>query len=109
MKAGNSALAIQILGERLPGFLNSERVKKLFGDEAVAEPEPSESSKKSAAGHGRNPAEIFTGADKVDVPHPDLQKGCPCPECLKGKLSSQNPSTLMNCGASTAARERLQP
>ena len=89
------ALAIQILEERLPGFLNSERVKKLFGDEAVAEPEPSESSKKSAAGHGRNPAEVFTGADKVDVPHPDLQRGCPCPECLKGKLSSQNPSTLV--------------
>ena len=32
---------------------------------------------------------------KFDVPHPDLQKGCPCPECLKGKLSSQNPSTLV--------------
>ena len=28
------ALAIQVLEQRLPGFLNSERAKKLFGDEA---------------------------------------------------------------------------
>ena len=32
-------------------------------------------------GHGRNSADEFTGAKKVDVPHPCLQHGDRCPEC----------------------------
>src|SRR5215813_6949387 len=32
--------------------------------------------------HGRKPASAFVGARKVAVPHPTLQAGDACPECL---------------------------
>ena len=37
-------------------------------------------------GHGRNGAEAYTGAEKIQVPHESLQPGNPCPECNKGKV-----------------------
>ncbi len=42
--------------------------------------------KKKRKGHGRNAASAFTGAPKVEVPHPKLRSGDCCPECVKGKL-----------------------
>ena len=37
-------------------------------------------------GHGRRPARAFVAAEKVAVPHPLLQPGDRCPECVKGKV-----------------------
>ena len=59
------------------------------GPEAAADPkqvgEKSE-EKPKAKGHGRNPASCYHGAEQVQVPHPDLSSGDPCPECPKGKV-----------------------
>jgi len=41
-------------------------------------------------GHGRRGAQSYTGARKVDVPHPHLQAGDPCPDC-GGHLSDKTP------------------
>jgi len=41
---------------------------------------------KRKKGHGRNGAADYTGADKIVVPHTDLESGDSCPECLKGKV-----------------------
>lgn len=38
------------------------------------------------AGHGRYSAAAYTGADKVTVPHPQLQGGQACPGCQKGRV-----------------------
>jgi hypothetical protein len=37
-------------------------------------------------GHGRNPASCYRGAEQIQVPHPELQSGDPCPECPKGRV-----------------------
>jgi len=37
-------------------------------------------------GHGRNGADAYTGAEKIQVPHESLQPGDWCPECRKGKV-----------------------
>jgi transposase len=36
--------------------------------------------------HGRNGADAYTGAEKIEVPHELLKPGDPCPECVEGTL-----------------------
>ena len=45
------------------------------GENAVATP-----------GHGRNGADAYTGAEKIEVPHESLQAGDPCPKCEEGTV-----------------------
>jgi transposase len=37
-------------------------------------------------GHGRRSAADYPGAKRVQVPHPQLHPGDPCPDCRQGKL-----------------------
>lgn len=37
-------------------------------------------------GHGRNGADAYTGAPKVEIGHETLKPGDPCPDCQKGKV-----------------------
>jgi transposase len=37
-------------------------------------------------GHGRNGADDYCGAEKIQVPHGSLHSGDPCPDCRKGKV-----------------------
>ena len=47
-------------------------------------------------GHGRNGAEKFRGARKVEISHPQLKHGDRCPECEKGNLYGQkDPKVLV--------------
>lgn len=49
-----------------------------------------------APGHGRNGADDFTGAIRVPVRNEEVESGCPCPECAKGKVYLQkDPSPLI--------------
>ena len=43
-------------------------------------------SKKPAAGHGRNGATAYAGAQRIEVPHATLHRGDRCPECQRGKV-----------------------
>ncbi len=43
--------------------------------------------KKKPKGHGRNGADAYEGAEKIEVAHASLKSGDSCPECEKGKLS----------------------
>jgi transposase len=42
-----------------------------------------------AKGHGRTKAQDYTGARWVQVPHPQLKPGDPCPQCSKGAVREQ--------------------
>ena len=42
-----------------------------------------------ANGHGRHGAEAYAGAHHIDVPHPRVHHGDPCPACVKGKVYRQ--------------------
>jgi len=56
----------------------------------------SDGSKSAAAGHGRNPAAAFRGANKVAAAHPTLHSGDTCPECRRGKVYHQKePAALV--------------
>lgn len=54
--------------------------------EANAEGQGDSPTSCQAAGHGRNGASDYTGAEKIEVPHPTLQPGDPCPDCEKGTV-----------------------
>jgi transposase len=47
-------------------------------------------------GHGRNGADAFTGAEKIEVRHESLQAGDPCPKCEQGTLyDTRRPGVLV--------------
>ncbi|MBZ5626356.1 MAG: hypothetical protein LAQ69_47900 [Acidobacteriia bacterium] len=54
-----------------------------------------QSSKSPAAGHGRNGAGQYQGAQKVSVAHASLKTGDPCPEGCGGKLYPRDPAVLV--------------
>lgn len=55
------------------------------GGKLPAEPK----KKKKRKGHGRRGADDYSGADRKIIPHPDLNPGASCPECLSGKVYEQ--------------------
>jgi transposase len=65
-------------------------------------------------GHGRNAAEAYRGAERIEVPHPVHQFGDACPQCGKGTLYQQKPSIIVRItgqaplGAKTYELERLR-
>ena len=60
---------------------------------AADKPETGESA---PAGHGRNSAAAFTGANRVAIAHATLHAGDLCPECRQGKVYRQKePATLV--------------
>ena len=49
-----------------------------------------------AKGHGRNGANAYSGAEKIEVPHETLKPGDPCPECIQGTVyETMRPGVLV--------------
>jgi len=69
---------------------STETLKNLEDKQVTDSQDPDKHSpdepKTKAKGHGRNGADDYTGAQKVDIPHETLKPGDPCPACLKGTL-----------------------
>ena len=72
----------------------SEKTKQLFPQP----PAPPANEKPTRRGHGRRRASSYTGARKVDLPHPTLQAGGPCPDC-GGRLSDKTPARVVSIQA----------
>ena len=79
----------------------SEKTKQLFPqaagaprDGAAADPSPPPGQKPKRRGHGRRGARTYTGARRIDVPHPHLHDGGPCPEC-GGTLGDKTPAQVV--------------
>ena len=70
--------------------LNPEKtrlvLKRVGLEPDASAPAKPATEKKKRKGHGRTPARAYAGAEKVQVAHPTLSRGDPCPECGKGKL-----------------------
>src|SRR5512142_1116625 len=49
----------------------------------------------ASKGHGRNGAEAYRGAARIDVPHPSLTAGDACPACGQGTVYEQAPGVLV--------------
>jgi transposase len=50
--------------------------------QAAPEAEPA----KPPPGHGRNGADDYEGAERIEVPHASLKSGDPCPDCRQGTV-----------------------
>jgi transposase len=62
----------------------------------TASPKAAEPDRGSACpGHGRNGADKYAGAERIDVPHPSLKAGDPCPGCEKGTVYAKDPGVLV--------------
>jgi transposase len=46
-------------------------------------------------GHGRNGADAYHGAARVDVPHPSLRPGDPCSSCREGIVYEKDPGVIV--------------
>lgn len=84
-----------------PEFRNSEKLSKLV-DEMMGKAQLDKDSgqkndekKKGEGGNGRTPATKITGAQTVEVPHPELNRGDQCPSCEKGKVYPKEPEILV--------------
>lgn len=51
--------------------------------------------KKKVKGHGKNSADDYEGAERIQVPHSTLQHCDPCPACDDGKLYRQLPGVVV--------------
>ena len=49
----------------------------------------------SRKGHGRNGADAYRGAERIDVPHPSLTAGDACPACEQGTVYEKAPGVLV--------------
>jgi transposase len=58
--------------------------------------QPSVEASPGSPGHGRNGADAYTGAEKIEVRHESLQPGDPCPKCEQGTLyDTRRPGVLV--------------
>jgi transposase len=46
-------------------------------------------------GHGRHAADVYRGAERIEVPHESFRAGDPCPECRQGTLYEKPPGVLV--------------
>lgn len=87
--------ALHAMAERLMQNRSTEKTRAVLLPDTPPAGKP-DASESAPAGHGRNPAAAFRGANKVAVPHPALDSGDACPECLRGRVYRQKqPATLV--------------
>jgi len=55
-------------------------------EEADTEAGPQHESPSSGEGHGRNGADAYHGAEKIEVSHESLKPGDDCPDCMQGTV-----------------------
>jgi len=87
---------LHALVERLAQKRNTEKTNSVLEPKNSSSTEAESAEPAASAGHGRNAASAFTGAEKVSVQHAHLKPGDPCPECREGRVYRQKePKTLI--------------
>jgi transposase len=90
LKGALHALAAMLVRPR-----NTEKTSAVVGSEG-SQPGAADTDPSPQPGHGRNGAEAFDGARKIDIAHQKLKHGDRCPECGKGNVYGQKePKTLV--------------
>lgn len=67
----------------------AENADETESDEAAAEGKP------PPQGHGRNGADAYRGAERIEVPHESLEPGDACPECGQGTVYEKTPGVVV--------------
>jgi transposase len=90
--------AVHAMAARLVRRRNTEKTSAVLEPKTTPETGTATTAQgqSGVAGHGRNPATAFTGAEKFCVKHAQLKSGDVCPECREGKVYCQKePRTLV--------------
>jgi transposase len=88
--------AVHAMAERLVRRRNTEKTSAVLEPKVPAAAPDTPPEKQAAAGHGRNGADAFTGANKVAIAHATLHSGDSCPGCREGRVYRQKePATLI--------------
>ena len=80
--------ALHAMAARLAPWRTSEKSSGLL-DAPPGGPSRPGRKRPPTPGHGRNGAEAFAGAERVQVPNQEVQPGCHCPDCANGKVYLQ--------------------
>jgi len=64
------------------------------GKPAASKPDEAD-MKPALQGHGRNGADAYGGAERIEVPHPSLSGGDACPACGQGTVYEKAPGVLV--------------
>jgi transposase len=87
--------ALHTLAAMLARPRNTEKTSAVLEEAATIAVE-NQAAPDTPAGHGRNAAEAFGGARKIDIAHQNLKHGDRCPECGKGNVYGQKePKSLV--------------
>ena len=84
--------ALHALAAMLARPRNTEKASAVLetpADSETSDGTQPDSDTPPAPGHGRNGAEAFGGARKVEIKHQKLTHGDRCPECGKGNVYGQ--------------------
>jgi transposase len=81
--------ALHALADRLLPQSKTEKTSSVFGDVEKPAPDDMRVEANRPAGHGRNGADAYHGADKVRVTHATLAHGDRCPDCARGNVYTQ--------------------
>jgi transposase len=63
--------------------------------QAAAEASDAAATGPARQGHGRNGADAYGGAERINVPHPALGAGDACPACAQGTVYEKVPGVLV--------------
>jgi len=95
----NKQTTIQSLRQLLlkPSTEKTEKILQKAGLAASEKPSkpPDTKTPKKAKGHGRNSAESYKAAQKIEISHPLLKPGDHCPKCQAGKVYAQREPGLL--------------
>lgn len=87
--------ALHTLAAMLARPRNTEKTSAVLEEAAINGVE-NQAEPDMPAGHGRNAAEAFGGARKIDIAHQNLKHGDRCPKCGKGNVYGQKePKSLV--------------
>ncbi len=87
--------ALHAMAESLLRKRSTEKTRAVLPPDATPAGQ-SETGESAPAGHGRNSAAAFRGANRVAIAHATLHPGDKCPECCRGKVYRQKePATLV--------------
>jgi transposase len=80
--------ALHALAAMLVRTRSTEKTSAVLEESETAGTQP-DTNLVTPPGHGRNAAEAFSSAQKVDIAHQKLKHGDRCPECGKGNVYGQ--------------------
>ena len=81
--------ALHALAAMLVRPRNTEKTRSVVGNPGEPGAGNTKQPDEKTAGHGRNGAEAFRGARRVEIKHQKLTHGDRCPECRQGNVYAQ--------------------